>query len=65
MRFFNTTGPCNPADPYMLSPENRLPNLERYLQRELYFVIHAARQTGKTTMMRTFAAKMCESDRGW
>jgi hypothetical protein len=23
-RFFNTTGPCNPEDHYMLPPEQRL-----------------------------------------
>lgn len=54
-RFFNTTGPCDPAWHYMLPPEDRLPNLMPYVRDQLYFVIHAARQTGKTTAMLAFA----------
>jgi hypothetical protein len=53
MRFFNTTGPCNPERHYMLPPEERLvgAQLSRYLQDELYWVLHAPRQTGKTTFL--------------
>ena len=58
-RSFNTTGPCDPARHYMLPPEARLPNLDAMVEEELYFVLHAARQTGKTTAMRAFAARMC------
>jgi hypothetical protein len=49
-RFFNTTGPCNPEDHYMLPPEARLvrAQLERYIESKLYWVLHAPRQTGKT-----------------
>ena len=42
----------------MLPPEGRLPGLDRFMQRQLYFVLHAARQTGKTTAMRAFAARL-------
>jgi hypothetical protein len=51
VRFFNTTGPCNPDDHYMLPPEERLvgAQLDRYIADELYWVLHAPRQTGKTT----------------
>ena len=33
VRFFNTTGPCNPWDHYMLPPEDRLvgAQLHRYI----------------------------------
>ena len=58
-RFFNTTGPCNPADHYMLPPARRVPDLDDMIGRELYFVLHAARQTGKTTAMRALAAALC------
>ncbi len=59
-RFFNTTGPCNPADHYMLPPEQRMPDLLPYVEQKLYFVVHAARQTGKTTAMRAFAHRLRE-----
>jgi hypothetical protein len=59
-RYFNTTGPCDAKRHYMLPPEARIPDLEPYLQQDLYFVVHAARQTGKTTAMRSFAARMRE-----
>ena len=53
LRFFNTTGPCNPDDHYMLPPEDRLvgAQLHRYIRDKLYWVLHAPRQTGKTTFL--------------
>ncbi|MBM4364571.1 MAG: ATP-binding protein [Deltaproteobacteria bacterium] len=57
-RFFNTTGPCDPERHYMLPPESRLPDLLPLVERAQYFVIHAARQTGKTTAMRALAARL-------
>ncbi|MBM4365425.1 MAG: ATP-binding protein [Deltaproteobacteria bacterium] len=57
-RFFNTTGPCEPSRHYMLPAERRLPELGALVRRDLYFVVHAARQTGKTTTMRSFAATL-------
>jgi hypothetical protein len=57
-RYFNTTGPCNPLWHYMLPPEARLPALLPYVEQQLYFVVHAARQTGKTTAMRSFAERL-------
>jgi len=55
-RFFNTTGPCNPAKHYFLPPSKRLvgSHLSRYIQDELYWVLHAPRQTGKTTFLQTW-----------
>ena len=54
--FFNTTGPCNPEDHYMLSPEERLvgAQLSRYVKDKLYWVLHAPRQTGKTTFLQSW-----------
>ncbi|MCB9762007.1 MAG: ATP-binding protein [Alphaproteobacteria bacterium] len=57
-RYFNTTGPCRPEDHYMLSPGRRLPELRRLIQEKRYFVLHAPRQTGKTTTMRALAAEL-------
>ncbi len=63
MRFFNTTGPCTPADHYMLPATARLDGLdvERLLQQKAYFVLHAPRQTGKTTAMFELAREITAS----
>lgn len=59
-RFFNTTGPCNPQDHYMLPPEDRLvrAQLARYIDQKLYWVLHAPRQTGKTTFLQSWMKKI-------
>jgi hypothetical protein len=56
IRFFNTTGPCNLWDHYMLPPEERLvgAQLHRYIRDQLYWVLHAPRQTGKTTFLQNW-----------
>jgi hypothetical protein len=56
IRFFNTTGPCHPDDHYMLPPEDRLvgAQLHRYIKDKLYWVLHAPRQTGKTTFLQSW-----------
>lgn len=55
-RFFNTTGPCDPDRHYMLPPEKRLvgAQLDRYIGNQLYWVLHAPRQTGKTTFLQNW-----------
>ncbi len=50
-KFFNTTGPCNPNKHYMLPAQERCQGLTDFIDNGQYFVIHAARQTGKTTML--------------
>jgi hypothetical protein len=62
-RFFNTTGPCRRELHYMLPPIARLPNLERLIEQQQYFVIHAPRQTGKTTAMLALAKQLTDSGR--
>jgi hypothetical protein len=63
-RFFNTTGPCNPEDHYMLPPEERLvgAQLHRYIKDKLYWVLHAPRQTGKTTFLQSWAREINAGD---
>ncbi|MCW2931237.1 MAG: hypothetical protein JWM19_2199 [Actinomycetia bacterium] len=58
MRYFNTSGPCVPELHYMLPPEPRLPEARPLIDRELYFVVHAPRQTGKTTTLRALARQI-------
>ncbi len=60
-RSFNTTGPCNAEWHYMLPPGDRLPDLAALVDEKLYFVVHAARQTGKTTAMIAFAQQLREA----
>ncbi len=57
-RFFNTAGPNNPADHYTLPVLARLPELRELIDQKSYFVIHAPRQTGKTTLIKTMAAEL-------
>jgi len=63
MRFFNTAGPCDPQSHYMLPPERRLPETKGLIDRQLYFVIHAPRQSGKTTLVRTLAQRLTSEGR--
>ncbi|MDR3312399.1 MAG: PD-(D/E)XK nuclease domain-containing protein [Spirochaetaceae bacterium] len=64
VRFFNTTGPCNPWDHYMLPPEDRLvgAQLHRYIRDKLYWVLHAPRQTGKTTFLQSWMREINSGD---
>ncbi|HEY4590588.1 MAG TPA: ATP-binding protein, partial [Thermoanaerobaculia bacterium] len=62
-RFFNTAGPCRPELHYMLPPERRLPELRGLIDQQLYFVVHAPRQTGKTTFFRSLAQSLTAEGR--
>ena len=64
LRFFNTTGPCNPDDHYMLPPQDRLvgAQLHRYISDQLYWVLYAPRQTGKTTFLQSWMREINGGD---
>ena len=53
MRFFNTAGPVNCQDHYCLPPLTRfdLPEILTLLSQKKYFVLHAPRQSGKTSCL--------------
>ena len=53
MRFFNTAGPVNCDDHYCLSPLDRfdLDEIISLIDQKKYFVLHAPRQTGKTSCL--------------
>ena len=57
-RWFNTAGPCNPAHHYMLPALRRLPEVDRLIEQQGYFVVHAPRQTGKTTALQALAREL-------
>ena len=52
-RFFNTEGPVVPADHYSVPPLERmdLPSILTLIRQKRYFVLHAPRQTGKTSVL--------------
>ncbi|MFZ4439742.1 MAG: ATP-binding protein [Syntrophales bacterium] len=54
-RFFNTAGPSDPQKHYCLSPLERidLSEIINLIDSERYFILHAPRQTGKTTCLLT------------
>nr|VFK22595.1 MAG: AAA domain-containing protein [Candidatus Kentron sp. LPFa] len=54
-RRFNTAGPCLVEDHYMLSPEARSPQVRKLIDGKHYFIVHAPRQVGKTTLMRNLS----------
>ncbi|MBI3958840.1 MAG: AAA-like domain-containing protein [Chloroflexi bacterium] len=63
MKFFNTAGPCRPEYHYMLPAAARLreENVMRLIETQSYFVVHAPRQTGKTTAMLGLAQELTAS----
>jgi ATPase family associated with various cellular activities (AAA) len=61
MRRFNTAGPCLPKYHYMIPALRRLPQAPGLVDQMGYFVVHAPRQTGKTTALRALAHELTAS----
>ena len=57
-KYFNIAGPCRQGEHYMLSPGLRLEAIRPLVDKKAYFVVHAPRQTGKTTGLRALAAEL-------
>ena len=64
MRFFNTAGPVRAADHYCIPPLERfaLDEILRLIQQQKYFVLHAPRQTGKTSSLLALMAELNAGD---
>ena len=60
-RRFNVAGPCKPEIHYMLPAAARVPLARRLVADQNYFVIHAPRQSGKTTAMIDLAQELTAS----
>ena len=58
---FNVTGPCHPNKHYMLLTQERCQGLLQLVEQEQYFVIHAARQSGKTTLLLELTQQLNET----
>ena len=63
VRYFNTAGPCLPGLHYMLPPEPRLPEARGLVEAGRYFIVHAPRQTGKTTTLSALAEDLAAGAR--
>ena len=65
MRFFNVAGPMDPEVHYTIPPLGRLDlaRVERMVEGEEYFVLHAPRQTGKTSVLKALRDHL--NERGW
>ncbi|MCL2689978.1 MAG: ATP-binding protein [Chitinispirillia bacterium] len=56
---FNITGPCIPGDHYMLDPMRGIGGeLMDLIDDKEYFIIHAARQSGKTTLLQELTRRI-------
>ncbi len=60
MRFFNTEGPNRAEDHYTLPPLSRwdLDEILTLIEQKKYFLLHAPRQTGKTTCLLELMARL-------
>lgn len=61
MRYFNTTGACDPARHYMVDLSSRLSAVTQMVDRGDYFTINRARQFGKTTILNALAKSLSGS----
>jgi hypothetical protein len=58
-RYFNVSGPCVSGKHYMLDPLRGISDeLMGLIDTEQYFVIHAARQSGKTTLLKELVRRI-------
>jgi len=63
VKYFNTAGLCVPERHYMLPPEPRLPGARELVDNWQYFIVHAPRQTGKTTALSALAQELTTEGR--
>ncbi|MCL2778906.1 MAG: ATP-binding protein, partial [Polyangiaceae bacterium] len=59
-RHFNTAGPNHPADHYSVNSFARInwPEIQQLIDGKKYFVLHAPRQTGKTTLLQAIVDRL-------
>jgi hypothetical protein len=58
---FNIAGPCHPNEHYMLPAQERCQGVLQLVEQKQYFVIHAARQSGKTTLLLELTRQLNET----
>ncbi|MBU0763413.1 MAG: ATP-binding protein [Bacteroidetes bacterium] len=57
-KYFNVAGPCNDKKHYMIPVIDRNKEIISLIEQEHYFVIHAARQSGKTTLIQELTSHL-------
>ncbi|MDR0702206.1 MAG: hypothetical protein LBF61_07345 [Azoarcus sp.] len=64
-RFFNNAGPIQPENHYHIDPLTRLDwaEVQQLIAGQRYFVLHAPRQTGKTSTLLAMMATLNEEGR--
>ncbi|MBS1988545.1 AAA-like domain-containing protein [Candidatus Dependentiae bacterium] len=63
MRFFNTAGPVNPENHYYVPHRLNANELQQLIDQKKYFVLHAPRQSGKTTVLLKFVSEINEASK--
>jgi len=61
-KYFNIAGPCDEQEHYMLSSAKRCSEVMGLIEQKQYFVIHAARQSGKTTLLLDLVRQLSKED---
>ncbi|MDR1040015.1 MAG: hypothetical protein LBR80_07585 [Deltaproteobacteria bacterium] len=57
-RSFNTIGICKPLEHYMIPAIPRVPDINKMIDNKYFFVLHAPRQSGKTTCLTALTDKI-------
>src|SRR5690349_14969825 len=58
MKFFNTAGPINPEDHYYIPHRLNEAEVRSLIEQKKYFILHAPRQSGKTTAINLFTKQL-------
>ncbi len=61
-KLFNIAGPCDPSEHYMLPARERCAGVMRLIGSKQFFVLHAARQSGKTTLLNQLEQELNAGD---
>ncbi len=62
VKYFNTAGPINPKDHYFLRHRLNWEQLNGFLEKKYYFLLHAPRQSGKTTAILEYVRYLNDGD---
>jgi len=60
MRYFNTFGPVNQTEHYVVSRRELITDLVAQIERGTYFTLYAPRQMGKTTLVRHLSEELLD-----
>lgn len=60
-KHFNVAGPCLPSEHYMLPAQDRCEGILDLIEQKQYFVLHSARQSGKTTLLLDLVHQLNDS----